>query len=168
MKTAIIALALAAGVVPTLAQAPPPKTDCSAPEYRQFDFWLGEWTVANGGKTAGTNRIEAAMNGCALLEHWTPVKGDRGISLNFYDRVTKTWSQAWTDEGGNTLLVSGRFADGRMVLASTPRKTDSGVDVQRITWWKNADGTVRQVWESSTDGGTTWTVAFDGTYTRKS
>ena len=36
--------------------------------------------------------------------------------------------------------------------------------MQRITWSKNADGTVRQLWESSTDGGTTWTVAFDGTY----
>ncbi len=51
-----------------------------------------------------------------------------------------------------------------MVLASAPRKTDAGVDVQRITWSKNADATVRQVWESSTDGGTTWTVAFDGIY----
>jgi hypothetical protein len=26
---------------------------------------------------------------------------------------------------------------------------------------------VRQVWESSTDGGKTWTVAFDGTYTAR-
>ena len=55
-----------------------------------------------------------------------------------------------------------------MVLASAPRKTDSGVDVQRITWSKNADATVRQVWESSTDGGKTWTVAFDGKYVKAS
>ena len=34
----------------------------------------------------------------------------------------------------------------------------------RITWTPNGDGTVRQLWESSTDGGATWSVAFDGTY----
>ena len=79
------------------------------------------------------------MNGCGLLEHWTSARGGHGTSLNFYDRRTKTWSQAWIDEGGNALHLSGTFADGKMVLASEPRKTDSGVDVQRITWSKNAD-----------------------------
>ena len=119
-------------------------------------------TVA--GKPAGTNRIESVMNGCGLAEHWTSARGGHGTSLNFYDRRTKRWSQAWIDEGGKALHLSGTFADGKMTLASAPRQTDAGIDVQRITWSKNADGTVRQVWESSTDGGSTWTVAFDGTY----
>jgi hypothetical protein len=26
---------------------------------------------------------------------------------------------------------------------------------------------VRQLWEQSSDGGATWTVAFDGTYTKR-
>jgi hypothetical protein len=143
------------------------KTDCTAPEHRQFDFWLGDWTVTAGGKVAGTNKIEAVMQGCGLLERWTSAKGGHGTSLNFYDRRTKTWSQAWIDEGGNALHLAGTFADGKMVLASEPRKTDAGVDVQRITWTKGGDGGVRQLWESSTDGGTTWTVAFDGVYSRK-
>ena len=151
----------------TPAQSPPGGTtrpDCSAPEHHQFDFWLGTWTVTAGGKPAGSSRIESVMKGCGVLEHWSSAGGGHGTSLNFYDRRTKTWSQAWIDEGGNALHLSGTFADGKMVLASAPRKTDAGVDVQRITWSKNADGTVRQLWESSTDGGTTWTVAFDGTY----
>ena len=29
-----------------------------------------------------------------------------------------------------------------------------------------ADRTVRQLWEKSVDDGATWTVAFDGLYTR--
>ena len=91
--------------------------------------------------------------------------GGHGTSLNFYDRRTKTWSQAWIDEGGNALHLSGTFADGRMVLASAPRKTDKGLDVQRITWSKAGDRNVRQLWESSTDGGKTWIVVFDGRYT---
>jgi hypothetical protein len=170
MRRAALAAALAmasALATPTLAQTPPARQDCSAAEHHQFDFWIGDWNVTVAGKPAGTNRIERVMNGCGLLEHWTAAGGGRGTSLNFYDRRTRTWSQAWIDESGNALHLSGTFAAGRMVLGSAPRKTDAGVDVQRITWSKNGDGTVRQVWESSTDGGTTWTVAFDGVYARR-
>src|SRR3970282_1522072 len=38
----LFALALPAGLPGQEAAAP-----CSAPEYRQFDFWLGEWEVTN-------------------------------------------------------------------------------------------------------------------------
>jgi hypothetical protein len=156
-------------VEPTISDvyAQTTKADCTAPEHHQFDFWLGDWTVTAGGKTAGSNKIESVMEGCGLLEQWTSARGGHGTSLNFYDRRTKTWSQAWIDEGGNALHLAGTFADGRMVLASEPRQTDAGVDVQRITWTKGGDGTVRQVWESSTDGGKTWSIAFDGVYTRR-
>lgn len=167
MRRAALAVALAmapAFTTPAPAQTPPAKQDCSAPEHHQFDFWIGDWNVTVAGKPAGTNRIERVMNGCGLLEHWTSAGGGRGTSLNFYDRRTRTWSQAWIDESGNALRLTGTFAAGKMTLASAPRRTDTGVDVQRITWSTHAGGTVRQVWESSTDGGTTWTVAFDGLY----
>jgi len=36
----------------------------------------------------------------------------------------------------------------------------------RMTFFPQ-DGTVRQLWEQSVDGGKTWSVAFDGLYTRK-
>jgi hypothetical protein len=175
MRIAVLVVALAglsASAAPTPGQMPPAtappvaraRPDCSAAEHHQFDFWLGTWTVTAGGKPAGTSHIESVMKGCGVLEHWSSAGGGHGTSLNFYDRRTKTWSQAWIDEGGNALHLSGTFADGKMVLASAPRKTEAGVDVQRITWSKNGDGTVRQVWESSIDGGKTWTVSFDGLY----
>ena len=34
--------------------------------------------------------------------------------------------------------------------------------LNRITWHDNPDGTVRQHWETSADGGKTWETAFDG------
>ena len=88
------------------------------------------------------------MNGCGIFEHWTSAGGGDGTSLNFYDRRTKTWSRRGIDEGGNALHLAGTFADGTMVLASEPRKTDAGVVVQRITWSKQPDAKVRQLWES--------------------
>jgi len=52
-----------------------------------------------------------------------------------------------------------------MVLASAPAsKTDV---VNRITWERLPDGRVRQLWETSKDSGATWSVAFDGYYTKE-
>lgn len=39
--------------------------------------------------------------------------------------------------------------------------------LNRITWNPTAPGRVRQLWETSTDGGATWTVAFDGRYIKR-
>jgi hypothetical protein len=36
----------------------------------------------------------------------------------------------------------------------------------RITWSREADGTVRQVWEQSADA-KSWTTVFDGRYVRR-
>jgi hypothetical protein len=39
--------------------------------------------------------------------------------------------------------------------------------MQRLTFFNNPDGTVRQLWESSNDEGKTWQVAFDGLYRKR-
>ncbi len=49
-----------------------------------------------------------------------------------------------------------------MVLSSK----GSGAHVDRITWTPNDDGTVRQHWQTSEDGGKTWKTEFDGRYER--
>jgi hypothetical protein len=42
----VLLLSLAA---PTLvaAQGSPPRAACQAPEFHQFDFWIGDWEVRN-------------------------------------------------------------------------------------------------------------------------
>ena len=44
---------------------------------------------------------------------------------------------------------------------------DGKKKLNRVTWYDNEDGTVRQHWEQSEDGGKTWKNAFDGLYRRK-
>jgi hypothetical protein len=39
--------------------------------------------------------------------------------------------------------------------------------MQRISWTPGPDGSVRQLWETSADGGKTWETAFDGKYVKK-
>ena len=143
---------------------PAPPAACTDPAYRQFDFWLGEWTVhGKAGKQVGSSRIEAVLGGCAIAEHWTSGSGpaNDGRSLNQYQAGAKQWEQYWVDAQGGRLLLRGGLQGAAIVLAS-----DDGPARQRITWTPNADGTVRQLWESSSDGGATWTVAFDGLYRR--
>ena len=49
----------------------------------------------------------------------------------------------------------------------TPGKPDRGV-INEIIWTPNADGSVRQRWRTSADGGKTWQTAFDGHYVNSS
>jgi hypothetical protein len=151
------------------AQGAPRAATCAAPEFHQFDFWIGDWEVQNpDGSKAGHNRIEPILGGCALQENWTGAGGGSGKSFNMYDRRRKVWHQTWVDAQGNMLQLDGHFADKRMTLASGETPDSSGKTViNRIIWEQTAPNRVRQLWEMSRDGGKTWTVAFDGRYIKQ-
>ena len=168
----LLALAVAARVtsIASLAEDAEKPRPCSAPEYRQFDFWLGDWDVFDpGGTRVGTNRIEGILDGCALAEHWSGAKSSRGTSLNFYSAGRKRWHQTWIDNQGAPLFLEGEFADGKMTLeGDAPSRRERGSVIRnRITWSMLEGGRVRQLWDVSEDGGKTWKVVFDGTYVRK-
>jgi hypothetical protein len=152
---------------PLAAQGQAPSFGCPAPANRQFDFWLGDWNVTAGGKPAGTNLVTSEESGCVLHEHWRGARGGTGQSFNFYDSTIDKWHQLWVDNQGSYLHLTGTFADGRMVLEGTAPGPDGKPQQQRLTFFKHRDGSVRQLWEMSADEGKTWTVAFDGLYTRK-
>jgi hypothetical protein len=151
---------------PEPAANTPPKP-CETDQYRQFDFWVGEWTVSQADKLAGYNRIERLHGGCVLAENWTSAKGQfTGSSLNIYDRANDKWHQTWVDASGTLLQLDGALVNGSMILSgATPAADGTGEVLQRITWTPNDDGSVRQHWESSSDGDE-WTTLFDGLYVR--
>lgn len=159
------AVAVPGGAQTTNPPAPAPAANpCATPERAQFDFWIGEWNVEAGGQFAGTNTISREYGGCVLVERWTGAKGLTGSSFNLYLPATRQWHQTWVDSAGSLLQLYGEFRDGAMRLASRP---EGNGPLHRITWTPQADGSVRQLWESSTDGGANWTVAFDGLYRRE-
>ncbi len=153
--------------LPLFAATPHEPRPCGAPEYHQFDFWIGEWEVRTpDGARAGTNRIASVQGGCGLQENWEGTSGMTGTSLNTYDAARDRWHQTWIDSRGSVLLLDGRSKDGKMVLNGTTPSLRGGTVTDRITWEPVGGGGVRQLWEQSSDGGRTWTVAFDGRYTR--
>jgi hypothetical protein len=54
-----------------------------------------------------------------------------------------------------------------MVMEGERRLADGTQTLERITWTPNADGTIRQLWQSSRDRGMRWSIVFDGLYRRR-
>ena len=113
------------------APTPAPAAACTDPAYRQFDFWLGEWTVqGKAGKTVGRSRIESVLGGCAIAETWTSGSGpaNDGTSLNRYDAATRQWEQYWVDaQGGRLFLREGMNIPG--IADIYRRDVDSTVNI---------------------------------------
>ena len=166
-----VVLALTFTLGGTMTASTAQSASCASPEYRQFDFWLGDWEVFNfsGGKKgalAGTNQITKELGGCVLQEHWTGSQGGHGTSFNTSQPNEKKWHQDWVDDSGTFLNLIGEFKDCSMVLSG--EQPGAGI-TDRITWSlvDNDPKQVRQFWQQSRDGGKTWSVAFDGLYVRK-
>jgi len=145
----------------TQPAAPKP---CSSKEARQFDFWIGQWDVHAGGKLRGKSSIQSILDGCTIYEQYDGVNGYSGKSLNVFDAPDGKWRQFWIDNQGLLLQLEGRYEDGKMIL-SGPSLMQGNEVLNRITWQRNPDGSVRQHWEISKDGGGSWESAFDGHYT---
>ena len=140
---------------------------CESPKAHEFDFWIGNWTVYQNGtdKIVGYNNIVPVAGGCGIQENWKSAGGNTGMSLNKFNFVKGKWQQFWIDDFGSTLELEGEFADNKMILTGKIPSTALGPTmINKITWFKNPDGTVRQFWEQSTDDGQTWRAAFDGLY----
>jgi hypothetical protein len=133
---------------------------CSGPAYRQFDFWLGDWTAyAPGGiDVIAKVAVTRAADGCALLEQVTPIKGAPSVALIAYDPGATLWH--WT----------GVFGDGRVVtLQGGPQNGDMTLEgdqsgnaengLARIVWKVQGDA-VSEGGERSKDA-KSWSLWFD-------
>ena len=149
---------LATGAVPAAESTKP--AFCRAPEYRQFDFWAGDWDafdVANPATKVARIRVDLILDGCVLREDYEGADGHKGQSFNIYDGSRKIWHQSWVTNRGELLLIEGRVEHGMIVLSGEDRA--KGALVRGA--WKPEKGNVRETAVTSTDGGKTWKPWFD-------
>jgi hypothetical protein len=163
---------LAAVTVPVTATSPSPNSvacstrvpGCTAPEFRQFDFWLGRWKVTNPKGGASRHERDLALSeGCAAREQWTSARGQGGTSLNYYDSSGHEWHQDWIGGDGTILHLHGGIKNGTMVLTDESSGTKASI-LNRFTFTPLPDGKVKQEWAMSKDEGATWQISFVGTY----
>jgi len=154
------AFAMTRGAV---VRAAPVPAECTGAEFRQFDFWLGDWDafdVTDSTKIVGRGTVTSILGGCVLRESYRQNDGLVGESYNIWDASRGVWHQSWVTNGGRLLLLDGRFVAGRMVLTAHERKLDGTSSLLRGTWWVEGRN-VREKAERSLDDGKTWSPAFD-------
>ncbi len=144
---------------------------CSVlPEARQFDFWIGEWEVRDPqGQLAGNSSVQLILGECVIFENWTPTAGASGKSFNVFNKATGKWQQTWVDSRGAVMeLRNGEYKDNRLTFYDEKATVSDKPAINRLTFVNLSPERVRQLGESSTDGGKTWATTFDLTYLRKS
>jgi tetratricopeptide (TPR) repeat protein len=141
------------------------------PEFRQFDFWIGEWSVvtAKGEMPAGDSRIELSLGDCVIVENWTSKNSlYAGKSYNVYNTTEKRWEQFWVDNSAGMIHFYGGLKDGVMDFYTQDQTQPDGTSNQRhLRFFPLGPDKVRQFSQASSDHGKTWTDEYDFIYTRK-
>ena len=151
----VLALLSAAQTAPAgtaaTAQTPNTAAACTDPKYHELDFWVGSWDVYGPkGKQVGHSLIEKVY-GCGIRENWMPFSNQPGGSLSIYVPEGKRWEQFWIDSSGSRAVFTGGWTGSAMVIQGK-----WGGPIVRMTYSKNANGSVRQFGEQSTDEGKSW------------
>ena len=148
---------------------------CSRPEYRQFDFWIGEWEAfGKNGQKAGDSKISLILDSCIILEEWTSASVTQGLryagkSFNTYNAATRQWQQTWVDNaGGTNEYLLGKFENNQIIFSSKPFPVAKDtLAIRKMTFTNLSPEKLRQHGEISKDNGITWATEYDLEYRRK-
>ncbi len=155
----------APSLTPQPARRPAP---CATPEFRAFDYWIGEWTVSDTtGQVMATSSITKVSGDCAIAEHWQPIGGKEGRSLSWYEPKDQQWHQQWVDGDGWTARFDGNPDAGEMVLTEMAHPATPNAPIGRMRYITRPGGVVRQSLWQSKDQGETWMLMFVGDYSPK-
>jgi hypothetical protein len=152
--------------IPPVPVAPPPAA-CSTEEFRQLDFWVGNWEVswvdAKGETQTGANSVTIEKDGCVIEENFK-IPGFEGNSLSIYHKPYGGWRQAWVDnQGGFFDLTGGPDAEGFKL--TMVRLKDQAPHLRMI--WRNIEAdSLDWHWQGSKDEGTTWEDSWHLHYER--
>lgn len=166
LRIALAALGIAFTATATASPSTAAVTSphCTAAEYRQLDFWIGDWDThesdAPDSPSIARTRVEPIAQGCAIHELYEQTDGLIGDSILSYDPVRKQWQQTWVTNRGAIMVLWGGFKDGVLILEGEAHLQDGKSVMQRITWEAQGNG-VRESAVLSRDGGKTWAPAFD-------
>ena len=170
MKTRVIAVlaSLAAGAALLKAQSKAPQPSCKdRPEFRQLDFWVGEWEVFNKDQKLADTTIQPVLKDCALEEVWKGTRGSDGRGLSTYNARTKKWEYFWISANGTTSHFIGELMGTEMRYSLDQVQPDGKIRVRHWSLFNLPDGRVREFSVGSDDGGKTWTTEYDYSWQKK-
>ena len=166
----VLFLAVAAVAQSPATQARP----CSRAEFRQLDFWVGEWSLtwpaAKAGQPEGqgTNSIRKELGNCVIEENFHGgAMGLTGKSVSMYNARSGKWQQTWVDNQGGYLDFVGGWEGKQMVLSREAVNPQGQKVLQRMVYKNITHGSFDWSWERSIDEGKNWQVVWPIHYVRK-
>jgi len=136
-----------------------------SPEFRQLDFWVGEWVVKNPeGREVGKSSIRRTIGDCVIFENYTGLRGYEGKSFNVYNKTLGKWQQFWVDNRGEVLEFVGEYANGQMLYKGVSTDSSGNDIMHRMILNGLNNQRILQVWDQSTDKGKKWKTVFEGHY----
>lgn len=152
----VVAAILAGTAAGAASSQPPAALPCAGPEYRQLDFWVGDWDLefanANGTLGRAQNRITRDEHGaCVIAEHFrypNAAAGQdyTGASFSMFDPQTRRWRQMWVENGGSLYVLEGGPVTGQRHVFELRTVEPRGTPAR----------TMRMIWEDVTPAGLTW------------
>ena len=143
---------------------------CEDPEFKQFDFWLGDWTVASAadGVPRGSSHISKEMAGCVVWENWTSAGSPYfGKSYNTWNPNLKRWEQYWVDTSAGVMFFHGELKNNIMdYWTDDVPQASGGTLLRHLQFFNLGPDKVRQFSQGSSDGGKTWHTEYDFIYSR--
>ncbi|HEY4304714.1 MAG TPA: hypothetical protein VGM82_09615 [Gemmatimonadaceae bacterium] len=138
---------------------PASSSACPAAIAESFAWWAGRWNYAVPGFDPATSTITSSNDGCMLAEAFVDRTGQQQHTTIQYDSVAHHWKRHVVDPF-RTYDSAGSFAaDGSIAFYES--KND------RESYLVTDHDHVHFKGEHSDDGGTTWKLLFDATYTRQ-
>jgi len=103
-----------------------------------------------------------------IFEEWESASGSNGKSFNYYDPGYDHWRQIWIGDSGSIIEFTGKARDGGIFYtAETVDPADRSVTLHKFEFTRHENSDVRQFWQTSTDGGETYSTIWDGRYAPK-
>jgi hypothetical protein len=163
---AAIALMVLIPVVFAQVQSPAPKP---TPELKNWDFWVGDWTLVGTAKDTPTEReykLAWNLHGGRILggffvqidQIWKG-KGleQRSLEILSYDPKKKTHTSTGFTDDGSTWTATATYSDGTSVESGTTITADGKIIKWRGTWVFSPDRMTVSATQESVQDGSRWT-----------
>ena len=153
--------------------ATPAPVPCQAEQYRQMDFWVGDWDLTwknqDGSEAKGNNLITKDVLGdCVITENFNGAPGNTliGISHSTYSAPHKLWRQTWVDNQGGYFSLYGGPQDDRTFILDMERLNDKG-PFSRMVFEEIKDDSLVWRWQGKKGEADDWADQWVIHYARK-
>ena len=153
--------------------SPQNQSNCSEDEYRQLDFWLGEWDLSwdngDGSIGTGTNSITQQPYGnCVIMENFdgAPSIPLKGMSVSTYHKPVGQWRQTWVDNTGGFFALHGGPTDDGNFSLELQRLSNNG-PYRRMIWKNIKANSMDWHWQGRSNSDEGWSDLWVIKYSRK-